>query len=199
MAQAKSAQKKSRPFIILSVVGFLLSAVWAKKQILLALVPVGTFSLLYSMPLIKIREVPYLKIFVIAGVWSLSTALLPSIFLNKFSSLLLLERFLFVFTITMPFDIRDMAVDKKYGLKTIPLLMGKKHSLNLAYFSLGLFFVASCIHYNDQPKILAAMSISAFATFLSLSLEKIKTHELYHEGILDGAMMMQAMLVCLIA
>lgn len=199
MAQAKSAQKKSRPFIILSVVGFLFSAAWAKKQILLALVPVGTFSLLYSMPLIKIREVPYLKIFVIAGVWSLSTALLPSIFLNKFSSLLLLERFLFVFTITMPFDIRDMAVDKKYGLKTIPLLMGKKHSLNLAYFSLGLFFVASCIHYNEQPKILAAMSISAFATFLSLSLEKIKTHELYHEGILDGAMMMQAMLVCLIA
>lgn len=183
----------------MSVVGFLFSAAWAKKQILLALVPVGTFSLLYSMPLIKIREVPYLKIFVIAGVWSLSTALLPSIFLNKFSSLLLLERFLFVFTITMPFDIRDMAVDKKYGLKTIPLLMGKKHSLNLAYFSLGLFFVASCIHYNEQPKILAAMSISAFATFLSLSLEKIKTHELYHEGILDGAMMMQAMLVCLIA
>lgn len=36
---------------------------------------------------------------------------------------MLVERFFFVFAITIPFDIRDIEADKQAGLKTIPLLI----------------------------------------------------------------------------
>ena len=52
---------------------------------------------------------------------------------------MLLERFLFVFAITIPFDIRDMEIDIKEGLKTIPVIMGKKKAMMIANILLVLF------------------------------------------------------------
>ena len=195
--------------VLLSVVGFIIVLFQAKKEVLLALAPIAMVTAFYSMPftsnqnfLFRLREVPYLKIFLIALVWASSTIFLPIIqadypFHNSHVSSMFLERFFFIFAITIPFDIRDIEIDKRAGLKTIPLLLREDKSLWIAYGCLLIFVFISFFHYKQLNKgyILYALSISAITTFLFLYVKKIRTLKYYHYGILDGTMLLQGLLV----
>ena len=90
----------------------------------IAIVFSGVLSLLYPFGL---RKVPFSKIFVIALVWTISTMLLllleNNILITQNDVLHLMSRFLFVFAITIPFDIRDLKYDAQ-NLQTIPLFFG---------------------------------------------------------------------------
>ncbi|MBK9505813.1 MAG: UbiA family prenyltransferase [Bacteroidetes bacterium] len=117
--------------------------------------------------LFRLRQIPYLKIFLISFVWATVTILLPVIHsekaYNNFHILtMIIERFLFVFAITIPFDIRDMNADSQTELKTIPLLIGEKRSIYASIIVLVLFFAVSIIHYSitNQWFILGAFSVS---------------------------------------
>jgi len=71
----------------------------------------------YNNKWLALRDIPFLKIFVIAFVWALVTGLLPLISskdliqINLQHILFLTKQFLFVVAITIPFDIRDMKYD----------------------------------------------------------------------------------------
>lgn len=198
MVKSFSKNRQMAVFMLsFCIMGFLAFIVMAKKEVLLALIPIGALSTFYSMPFIKIREIPYLKIFVIALVWSLATVSLPAVYSgihNELHLYLLLERFFFIFAITIPFDIRDMAMDKKYGLKTIPMLLNERYSLYLSYFSLLLFFLISMTH--NKPWYSWAMVVSTLITFFILASNNLKKHPLYYEGLLDGCMILQGALTC---
>ena len=174
------------------------------------LLMLGLFTLAYSIPLIQIkkkfyslRDIPFLKIFLIAFVWSTSTVVLPALQTNltlRSADLLLIfiQRFLFVFVITMPFDIRDLDKDKLSGIKTIPMLLGIKKATNLSVLCLIIFIVLCIAQYSDKKKfVLAAMIISAFSTYLFMKLEKVKKSRYYHDFVLDGSLLLQAILVVL--
>ena len=78
-----------------------------------------------------LRTIPYIKIYLIALVWCLSTVLLTATENNLVISidviLSLISRFLFIVAITIPFDIRDIKFDA-LTLKTIPMLFGVEMS-----------------------------------------------------------------------
>jgi hypothetical protein len=88
------------------------------------ILPVFLVSILYSLPFlpgknkrIPLRDVPFLKVFLIAGVWSALTVLLPLLIAGEnldteYNQTLLLRRFLFIFALTLLFDIRDVQKDK---------------------------------------------------------------------------------------
>lgn len=88
----------------------------------------GVLSLLYPFGL---RKVPFSKIFVISLIWTISTMLLlvfeNNIPITQNIVLHLISRFLFVFAITIPFDIRDLKHDAQ-NLETIPLFFGVQKS-----------------------------------------------------------------------
>jgi 4-hydroxybenzoate polyprenyltransferase len=195
--------------VFISVAGFITVACMAKKEVLLAFLPLGIITLFYSVPvsvnrrhLLRLREIPYLKIVFIATVWSASTVLLPVIQTDeKFYSaqviLLLAERYFFIVAITIPFDIRDMEADRHSGLKTLPMLLGEKNARILSYLSLILFFLISVLHYpfTNQWYIIVATGISAITTYHfigSIAFRKMNMH--YYE-ILDGTMLLQSLLV----
>ena len=194
--------------VFISVAGFITVALLAKKEVLITLAPIALITLFYSIPvfgnkknLFRLREIPYLKIFLISFVWSTTTILLPIIQsnypLNKIAVMtLLVERFFFVFAITIPFDIRDIESDRHSGLKTIPLLINENKSLAMSYLSLLIFFIISFFHYEVQNQwfIIWALSISTLTTFLFLN-KKFRTLPYYHYGILDGTMLLQGGLV----
>ena len=194
-----------------SVVGFMIAVFLAKREVLLTLAPIAAITLFYSLPIFgnrqsifRLREIPFLKIFLIAFVWSASTTLLPIIqsghaFNWGHVVAMLAERFFFVFAITIPFDIRDMESDKQAGLKTIPLLLSENKSWTIAYVALLLFWLISLVHYQPLNYwfALVALSISALSTFIFLKSEKIRRLPLYHYGILDGTMLLQGLLVLL--
>lgn len=197
--------------VFASLVGFISVAFLAKKEVLITLAPIAFITLFYSIPvfgnkknIFRLREIPYLKIFLIAFVWASSTILLPVIqsntIFNKVHVLtMLVERFFFVFAITIPFDIRDIEADKLAGLKTIPILFTEKTSNAIANLSLFIFFIISFFHYQLQNFwfIIVALSISTLTTYLFLNEKKFKKLTYYHYGILDGTMLLQGLLVLL--
>jgi 4-hydroxybenzoate polyprenyltransferase len=197
--------------VALSVAGFLCAVLLAKPLVLLVLFPIGLITLFYSLPVFKnkknifrLREIPGLKIILISMVWSASTILLPIVqsgiyFPVPHVATMLLERFLFVFAITLPFDIRDMKPDQTSGLKTIPLWIGEQNSLRFAGLLLFLFTGLTCIHYplTGQSFLIPAFVLSALSTFFFITNKKIKAIPHYHYFVLDGTMLLQGALICL--
>ena len=196
-------------FSIVWFIAFIITIVFTKTEVLLALVPLGIVTVFYSVPsgenkkyLFRLREIPYLKIFLIAFVWSASTIFLPVIqaegeIYSAQVILLFAERFFFIFAITIPFDIRDMQADRKAGIKTIPLLVNQKKALALSYLSLSVCLIISIIHYRIPNNwfIIEALCISLITTYLLLRLNFFKNWSRYYYQILDGTLLLQGMLV----
>jgi 4-hydroxybenzoate polyprenyltransferase len=96
--------------------------------------PLAVLALLYSWPLARwhgrpraLRDVPLLKVFLIAGVWTMVTAGLPTLLLHQPIGAvagLLGQRFCFVLALAIVFDIRDYSRDRRAGTRTFPGLLG---------------------------------------------------------------------------
>ena len=205
----KKYPKRFYFIVFFSIIGFLISVLLAKERILIALAPIGLLTIFYSLPFFKkikyvfrLREIPFLKIFLISFVWSIVTILLPIIKSNNTYDkghllLMLIERFIFVFAITIPFDIRDMSDDRLSGLKTIPILIGQKKSIVVANISLLLFTIICLVHYPMYKLtfILPGLILSALSTLFFLNNKMLRSLYYYHYGILDGTMILQGFLV----
>jgi len=195
--------------MMFSVAGFFAALIFAKTEVIVTLLPIGLITIFYSLPIFKskkklfrLREISILKIFLISIIWALSTVLLPVIQSNnsfdKLNILLMIaERTLFVFAITIPFDIRDIESDKSAGLKTIPLLIGEKKATQLAMFSLLLFVMLCLAHYIKTPLAytLPALITSVITTLVFIKNEKIKKTTYYYYGVLDGTMFFQGFIL----
>ncbi|MFY9153560.1 MAG: UbiA family prenyltransferase [Prolixibacteraceae bacterium] len=203
--------KKFYLLVFISMAGSAVVVFLTKIEILIALAPFAVLTLFYSIPVLgdkkqifRLREIPYLKIFMIAFVWSSTTIILPiiqssEVFNSVHVGTMLAERFFFIFAITIPFDIRDLEADQHSGLKTIPLLIHEKKAMTLSYLLLLIFFLISFVHYQmlGEWLIILALGISAITTYFFLVSGKIKKWPLYHYGILDGTMLFQGVLVYL--
>jgi 4-hydroxybenzoate polyprenyltransferase len=200
-------------FIVFSsIAGFIIACFYAKLSVLVTLFPLGIITFLYSFPIYKkgiklfrLREVPLAKIFIISFVWSATSILLPIVQaelkvepLNII--LMILERFLFVFAITVPFDIRDVENDKMANLKTLPIIVGEKGAIRFSNLSLLLFTAISVLHYvyTVQLFILVAFILSSVITAFVLNNNYLKKVRHYHYGLLDGMMTLQGLLVILL-
>jgi 4-hydroxybenzoate polyprenyltransferase len=195
--------------VFLSVTGFFAVALMAKREVLFGLAPIAVLTLFYSIPvygnkktIFRLRGIPYLKIFMISFTWSAVTILLPVVqtgyqFHPGHVALMLIERFIFVFAITIPFDTRDMEADKAAKLKTLPLLLGEHVAMTLSYASVIVFAAICIVHYTYMKEffILIAMVISAITTLVFLKWDHAKKLPLYHYAILDGTMLLQGFLV----
>lgn len=150
---------------IFSLICFLLTIYYGFQlnvKTLIFFIPFGLLTLLYALPVFKgfvknLRNIPSVKILIIALVWSGVTVLLP--FFNTEKNICLelvftfIQRFLFVVVLTLPFDIRDFQFDKK-ELQTIPQLIGVKHTKKLGFILLVItlvieFFIAPSSNFKS--------------------------------------------------
>lgn len=182
---------------------------YTKASVIIVIFSSGIVTLLYSFPINKknakqigLRNLPYLKIFLISLIWSVITVVPAALQIKDkvvFNEVIFvfIERFIFVFAITLPFDIRDVNVDRIAGLKTIPLLIGDKKSLYLSKLSLFLFVFICSIHFMKMNKIemLLPMIFTFILTFLALTFNRIQSMKFYHYGILDGMMIFQGLII----
>lgn len=168
----------------------------------------GLLSLAYALPLFKInnrkfglRNIPGLKLFLIALVWALSTVLIPYFQLQETENLyqsifqlfiLTFKRFLFIAAITIPFDIRDIFQDKLFNLKTIPTILGEKRAYLFCQAMLIIYLVLLFIfrdkHFDaDFFGLTFTIILSGWLIFKS-SWEK---NEYYYFFYLDGTLILQ--------
>lgn len=171
------------------------------------LVP-GILSLLYVLPLLskrrRLRDIGKLKIFLIALVWATVVVLLPHMELTKpFGSstiLLFAEKMLFIFAITLPFDIRDLEVDRKFGTSTIPLAIGIKKTKVLAQSMIlvsSLLVAFNAQIYTVELRIILILGYLVIIVLLQLTNDQRK--DLFYSFVMDGTIVFQTCLVFLIS
>lgn len=181
---------------------FLQMAWWAQ----IALVVPGILSMGYVLPIFgkkrRLRDFNFVKIFLIAIVWSWVTVLIPAVYSGVvFSANLLImafERAIFVFAITLPFDIRDLKVDQHTGVKTIPAAIGIKNAKLLAYSSLAFLLILVQININMDfypnsfllPYVLSALIAAVFIYY-----SNSERHDYFYTAGVDGLMIVQFVLI----
>lgn len=89
----------------------------------------------------NLRDLPYLKIILIAISWGIACGIIPLIIHKQSSSTEILLNFtwvsLYILAITIPFDIRDIGIDED-NKKTIPQWVGINQSKLIGFLALGL-------------------------------------------------------------
>lgn len=198
-------------FVLLIIFGMMVSCVFVRPEILLFLVPFGILSLIYNVPLvhraenvIRLREMPYLKIFLISVIWAVVTVMVPAkdSGIDVFSSetgIIFLRRALFIFALAIPFDIRDARKDSLRQLKTLPVMLGEKKSKLFALIALAIYCMIDVIHYfsvTHIPQIGIAFLLSAFTLALLVVISSPSRSKYYFHILLDGTMILQFLLVC---
>ena len=165
----------------------------------------GILSVLYLFPWLtnrtRVRDLPYIKIFVIATIWVLITVGIPLLILNiemDIAFFLMLERFFFFLLITLPFDKRDKIEDEVLGVKTLATSMSFN---NLFWLGMSIFLIHSCIVWL-APFTLQYTLILQFVGVCGLLLlwkTKIKQALWYYSFLLDGLISMRMVLLWILA
>jgi len=150
----------------------------------------------------RLRDFDQIKIYLIAGVWAFVTVLLPFLDsgheLNLAIILMILERGIFVFAITLPFDIRDLNVDGHDDVKTIPAIIGIEKTKQLGYAILALCLALAVANYYlglYDIKILIGLTISYLTTIWLVSFSSTERHDYFYSALMDGTMILQFLIV----
>ena len=172
----------------------------------------GVLSLGYAMPIFKsknrrfgLRNMPALKLFLIALIWALSSVMMPFFELQQLhqfqlpaSDLLILnvKRFLFLVAITIPFDIRDMFQDKMFELKTIPTIFGEKKAYLFCQLMLLIYIVLLFLFRNRGfDADFFGLAITTVLTGWLIFKSKWEKNEYYYFFYLDGTLVLQYVMI----
>ncbi len=148
----------------------------------------------YSSPtffkIFNLRSYSGLKIFIVALVWTLVTYLSLIIKMNftyEFSYLIFgIQRFIFVFVLIIPFDIRDTKTDK-IELKTIPQALGifksKLLGISLLIFNATIFYFTDNISFELIIVEVFMYLILSYALMISNSKKNLNFTRFWVEGI----------------
>lgn len=137
-----------------------------------------------------ISKLPYLKIFLIAYAWTVLTVMLPlwnQVRLNDLV-LLSLERFLLIFALAIPFDIRDANEDIGQGLKTIPGILGVKGAAYLMLLFLFMLLALQLFFNGIEPNFYSLIAVLILVTLVFPLLIR-KKHPYLFSLTMDGMML----------
>ncbi|WP_181306690.1 UbiA family prenyltransferase [Rufibacter sp. XAAS-G3-1] len=163
---------------------------------------------LYSVPVvpegeryIPLRDIPLLKVFLIAYVWSAITVQLPLMEVDHdlFASdslILFLRRFLFLFSLTLVFDIRDVHKDKLTQTVTFPTKWGVQNTKRLALVILLLY--ALLVPAGTAPHLRIALGAAGIGAALVVWNAHEYRSQYYFMVLADGMMLLQFLLVWLL-
>jgi 4-hydroxybenzoate polyprenyltransferase len=137
-----------------------------------------------------LRAIPYIKPFIISYVWASTCALTGGDFDNTLF-LIWIECYLFVLSLTIPFDIRDIYHDNADGLKT---LATKYPLINVKILALTAMCTSLILHLtyieNTQKTLAVASSILILYTFILKSINQ-RSSEFYFLIGLDGIILLK--------
>lgn len=165
--------------------------------------PLGIISVLYFLPGVRLRKIPAVKAFMVAFVWATVSLYIPlqlngEVELNKVLLIMFSERLLFLLSLCIVFNIRDIEHDKLSAVRTIPSLygIGAGKTVAIGCLIISVFF-SVILHrqsiYNTSI-IVAIIIVVIIATALILSCSKKSSEYFYIFGI-DGMMLLQPLLI----
>lgn len=169
----------------------------------------AAISLLYVIPFFggqRLRDMNYIKLILIAMVWAYVCSAIPILKDGPTEAkdvLWILEKFFFIVAITIPFDVRDIEVDRRSGVETIATRLGQRRSYHLSFLILLIGFImlmTSVYHYKLGVNIWLMASVIYILTGIAIYLSRNKKSDYYFSGLLDGTIILRSsvLILCLI-
>ena len=197
-------------YALLAAVGSAIFFTQLGGSIQISIIVPAVLSILYIIPIFRgkrrLRDFNYLKVFLVAIVWTWVTVILPATDQAVLglvpTKLIALERFLFIFAITIPFDIRDLHLDQAASVRTLPNKVGLKKAKIL---SLVLLFFASTValflvHIDTYSlAVWCGWMCSALLAVPLIIKAQPQKHDYYFTGLIDGLMIIQFSLMYTLA
>ncbi len=151
------------------------------KLVLIICSILAVFTFLYAVPFLpnkkNLRNLKSLKIFIIAFVWAAVAAFLPWQNLENLLQVevfwLFIQYFLFVVSITLPFELRDLHYDK-LALGTIPQKIGVYKTKLLGVVSLMLVLSIQFLVFKENWQIDISFFIICLLASLFLAFSSVK-------------------------
>jgi len=176
---------------------FLVDGWWHYLPLLL---PLAALALLYSWPLWPwrgrrraLREVPLLKGFLIALVWTTVTVALPVLVAQPPSEQvvagLFAQRFCLIVVIAIVFDIRDFGRDQRSGTRTFPGVLGVPAAKRLA---LGFLATSMAVGLSRGAAPLAVLLPGLLAAGVVMTAEE-SSGDYFYALLTDGLLLLQAL------
>ena len=170
--------KLRRPILVftfLTITGLCISATKLTFHTLLLASFLGLLSFSYVLPINRfftgLRQLPYLKSFVVVGCWASVVVLIPLINhrsqLSTKSIILWIQMALWTFATMIPFEIRDI-YDDSDRMKTIPQLFGIKGAKVIGTLSLVAVIILSYFLANQIEDMTPTVLTTAIAIVLLL-------------------------------
>lgn len=207
----KQYESHIKLYAVLGLIGCIVLFFFLPFKVMVYLVLPSLFSIAYVLPVFKnkyrLRDFNYVKIFLIAIVWGYITAFIPMLFgsieLDLVSKgLIIAERILFVFAITIPFDIRDHEIDKETNVITIVHTLGiegaKKLSIVTVFLILLINFTLRSMGSLEEGDYFILFSFYIILIFTIIYSTKQKS-DYYYSGLLDGTMILSPLMIYLFA
>ena len=165
---------------LLNLISYIFLVIFALKlryEALFFLIPFALATIFYVVPFTShnknLRNISGLKLFLIAISWAGVTVLFPIInneyLLTKDVWFVFFQRFVFLFAVTIPFDIRDLTYDIP-ELKTLPQTIGLKKSKLLGSAFLLIFFISDFFRFSIFENSVTITSILTILSFVLLNI-----------------------------
>ncbi|NER10477.1 hypothetical protein SAMN06265375_102548 [Muriicola jejuensis] len=171
----------NRSHLILSLGSLVISAYFVvdlRWQTLVAILCLSLLTAVYAMPVLprgkNLRNVGILKIFIIGGVWSGVTVVLPVLEASSLNSwdvwVEFTQRFLVILVLMVPFEIRDLSTDPS-DMLTIPQRLGDRKTKKLGMLACLIFFLLTFVkdelsEVEILSKAIMVISLTALLVFL---------------------------------
>ena len=193
-------------YAILSALGLAIFFFQLSYTLQVAIFISGIPALGYILPVFgnkkRIRDIHLVKIFLVALSWAYITILVPNLMFSESINVSiippLLERFFFVFAITLPFDIRDLSLDEFTKVKTIPSWLGIPKTKKLGYSLSFLAIFFSILSYQNNfytLRNLIAVNILYLFTILVIKWTRTNRHDYFFTGLVDGLMLLHFLII----
>jgi 4-hydroxybenzoate polyprenyltransferase len=181
----------------------------ASINFVLWLLPGGCIAVFYVIPIFsrgrRLRDLGWIKIILIGWSWAWLTAFIPALYFGNeplyMATFMGIGRMLFIVALTIPFEIRDISIDKSVGLTTLPVVFGMDRTLKtgvILCLLIILFVTISSFHYHD-PAYGIAMSMIALLTIWISKRSIRETDDYFFSGLTDGTMIMALIIYSIVS
>lgn len=172
-------------------------------------VPAAIISIGYTVPIIpveskwwRLRDIPIAKPFIIAFIVAYLTLCFPifehfdleEVFTQR-NITLFIERAVFLLSVTIPFEMRDLKSDRDAGLSTVATFLGFSMARRMAYASIGLWlilFLPRSLIQENYPLFFSGILIGA-GTALGVYQIDEKRSELFYVIVFEGLIALYAL------
>lgn len=197
-------------FLAIGILGCVISVFLLPWELLVACGVLGVLSFSYSIPVLpinyekrRLKDFGGVKLVVLTTVWTIVTAVLPILYHDH--NIIeypyeILMRFVFMVTLCVAFDIRDMQTDMDNGIATLPNMIGVKGSYKVMSIAMILFIAMSIgqfLRYPSARRLIAELVV-ALCTKLAVDYARKYPSDRAYLGLVDGMMLLYGLLILLL-